>query len=146
MYTIVLVKEQGTHLSVPDGQLEFRHCQLGSLTVHVGTAGHPVDQGRRRGLGRSLRWKGGAARHRGGSRRWAVPLRGALNGPPLARNAADAHVGRHLLQNSGPRVPNLAAAPAADGADDQPDRRIVDKAHSPRTKFNSQVSYKHYLI
>jgi hypothetical protein len=146
MYPIALIQDQRTHLGVTNGELELGHRQLGRLAVSIGPLQHPVDEGRCGRLGCSLCRQGGTARHRGGSRRRTVPLRGTLNGPPLARNAADAHVGRHLLQNSGPRVPNLTAAPAADGADDQPDRRIVDKAHSPRTKFNSQVSYKHYLI
>jgi hypothetical protein len=44
MYTIVLVKEQGTHLSVPDGQLELCNSQLGRLTVSVWPLEHAVDQ------------------------------------------------------------------------------------------------------
>ena len=126
-------KNQRAHLSIPDGQLQFRYCQLGSLAVHIGPLQHPVDEGGGRGLRRSLRWKGGAARHWSRTRWRAIALRSPLDGPPLARDAADAHVGRHLLQDSSPSVPELTTAPAAEGADDQPDRRLVDKVHSPRT-------------
>ncbi len=131
--TTVLIQEQGTHLSIPDGELKLRHRQLGGLAVSVGAADHPVHQGQGGRLGDPLRRQGRAARHRGGSRRRAVPLRGTLNGPPLARNAADPDVRRHLLQDRRPCVAKPAAAPATKGADEQPDGGVVDKVHSPRT-------------
>ena len=132
---MVLIQDQRAHLGVADCQLELRHCQLGSLTVHVGTAGHPMDQGRRRGLGRSLRGQRGAARHRRRAGRRSVPLRSPLDGPPLPRDAADPDVRRHLFQDRCPRVAEPAAAPATEGGDEDPHGGIMDKAHSPKNNF-----------
>ena len=147
MYTAVLIKDKRTHLGVADGELELGHRQLRGLAVSVGSADHPVHQGRGGGFGDPLRREGRAAR-RGGNSRWrAVPLRGRpLDGPSLAGTAADPDVRRHLLQDRCPRVAEPPAAPAAERPDEQAGGGVVDKAHSPRTKFNNQVSSKYCLI
>ncbi len=143
MYTTVLIQDQRDHLGVADCQLEFRYCQLGSLAVHIGSLQHPVDEGGGRGLRGPLRWKGGAARHRGSTRRRAVPLRGRpLDGPPLAGAAADADVRRHLLQDCRPSVPEPAATPAAERPDEQVGGGIMDEAHSPKNNFQQSGKIK----
>jgi hypothetical protein len=122
MYTTVLIQKQGTHLGVADGELKLGHRQLRGLAVSVGAADHSVHQGRGGRLGDPLRRQGGAARHRGGSRWRAIPLGRPLDGPPFARCAASPNVRRDLLQHRCSGVPEPAAAPAAEGGDEEPDR------------------------
>jgi hypothetical protein len=125
-----------SHLSVADGQLKFGHRQLGRLAVNVGAVDHPVHQGRGGRFGNPLRRQGRAARHRCSTRWRTVPLRGRpLNGPPLAGATTDTEVRRHLLQDCRPSVPAPAATPAAEGVDEEPNGRVVDKVHSPITKL-----------
>ncbi len=114
-------KDQRTHLSVPDGELQFRYSQLGRLTVHVGTLQHPVDEGGGGWFGRSFCWKGRAARSGGNSRWRAIPLRGRpLDGPPLAGATTDAEVRRHLFQDCRPSGPAPAATPTTERDDEEP--------------------------
>ena len=129
-------KQKKTHLSVADGQLKFGHRQLGRLAVHIGAVQQAGDKGRGRRLGDRLRRQSGAAGNRGGSRRRSVPLCHPVDGPPLAAAAAaDTQVGRHLLQDCSPLVPELAGAPVVEGPNDEADSRVVDKVHRPITKL-----------
>ena len=133
-------KDQKTHLGVSNGELQLGNRQLGRLTVGIRPLQHPMDEGGGGWLGRPLRWKSGAARHRCSSGWRAIPLRGRpLDGPPLSGTAADTEVRRHLLQDCRPSVSAPAATPAAERVDEQPGGGIVDEAHSPKTIFNNQV-------
>ena len=147
MYTAVLIKDKRTHLGVADGELELGHRQLRGLAVSVGSADHPVHQGRGGGFGDPLRREGRAAR-RGGNSRWrAVPLRGRpLDGPPLSGTAANAEVRRHLLQDCRPSVPAPAATPAAERVDEKPGGGVVDKAHSSKHNFQQSGKVKKHCL